>query len=288
MRPTAAAGHERIGVRFAVSIIDDEIAKCTDVLPLAQGGQKVVFAGDHPEFGQVVLKRGEFRHASIDRIAREVELLSGLSSRYFPRHFTFLIDTDDREFLVVEERLDAVELTEVGDRFREDRPLRALVTHLIRALGEIWKRRVVHRDLKPPNILITSNGEPRVIDLGIARFLDETSLTHSLAMRGPGTPVYAAPEQLQNKKSIIGPRTDFFLLALLALELMHGFHPFDPRHVGNGLSSPQNILSGAFVPPPPHRDRTLVEFIERSLEPQPFKRFRTVSDLMDHFDMDDA
>ena len=107
-------------------------------------------------------------------------------------------------------------------------------------LDVIWRRNVVHRDIKPANILITPAGEPRVIDLGIARFLDDTSLTASIACCGPATPIYAAPEQLINRKAMINVRTDFFLLGILVLELMHGFHPFDPQHVGNQNSLIEN------------------------------------------------
>ena len=64
---------------------------------------------------------------------------------------------------------------------------------------------------------------------------------------GPCTPVYAAPEQLSNNKSIIDARTDFFALGIIALELYLGVHPFDPSFVGNQYSIVENILQNKFI-----------------------------------------
>ena len=260
-----------------MQILTEVVDRCSNVTSLAEGGQKKVLAAEHPDFGPVVIKYGEYRYAtSLERITREVALLRDLESRYYPKHYEFLIEPVRREFLVIEERLDAVELTEAKVRFQTDEQIKHLLRHLICALSVIWQRKVVHRDIKPANILITPEDEPRIIDLGIARFLDDTSLTATIAGRGPATAIYAAPEQLLNRKAMINVRTDFFLLGLLVLELMHGFHPFDPRHLGNDNSLVQNILDGIYVQPDDLRNAELVGFVKRVLCPQPFKRFRTV------------
>lgn len=248
-----------------------------------------MLAAEHPNFGPVVIKYGEYRFtASLERITREVDLLRDLESRYYPNHFEFFVEPVQREFLVVEERLDAVELEGARDRFGGYDSVLQLLRHLVCALRILWARNVVHRDLKPKNILITLQDEPRVIDLGIARFLDEDSITQSLAPRGPATPIYAAPEQMMNKKSMINSRTDFFLLALLCLELIHRHHPFDPAHVGNQKSAIENIASGIYVHPPNDCPEMLAEFIEKNLSPRPFQRMRTVKSVMDHLDMDEG
>jgi serine/threonine protein kinase len=103
---------------------------------------------------------------------------------------------------------------------------------------------------------------------------------------GPATPIYAAPEQLINKKSMISPRTDFFLLALLALELLHGYHPFDPTRVGNEEPLIKNISTGAYVPPPEDCNEMLGEFIEQNLSPRPFHRMRLPKHLTDHLGLE--
>ena len=92
-------------------LLDDVLQRCDNVSFLAQGGQKRVLSADHRDFGAVVIKHGEYRFTtSLDRIAREVRLLRDLDSKYYPKHHEFLIEPIRREFLVIEERLDAVDL----------------------------------------------------------------------------------------------------------------------------------------------------------------------------------
>lgn len=262
--------------------IDNILTDCSEMKLLAKGGQKTVYSAVHREYGDVVVKQGNYRLSnSLERINREVNFLKELESEYYPKVFEFIVDSDEREFLIIEQRLEAVELGAVATKFHDDNSIINLLRDLVRALNVIWSKRVVHRDLKPNNILITPNGSCRIIDLGIARFLDKTSLTHSLAPHGPATPIYAAPEQLLNKKSMIGIRTDFFLLGIIVLELAQGFHPFDPCKVGNQSSIVDNILSGTYMPLR-GRDPILEKFISRVLEVEPFRRFRTVNELANH------
>ncbi len=278
--------HEFSGL---MNLFDEVLDRCSNVAFLAEGGQKRVLSADHPDFGAVVIKCGEYRFAtSLDRISREVELLRNIVSDYYPKQYEFLIEPIRREFLVIEERLDAVDLTAASSRFHTDEQILALLRHLVCGLSVVWKRNVVHRDIKPANILITSANEPRIIDLGIARFLDDASLTRSHALQGPATAIYAAPEQLRNRKVMINHRTDFFLLGLLILELMLGFHPFDPKRVNNSNTLVENLVSGTYVRPDASRDKLLVDFVENVLRVEPYRRFRTVAVLMSHLRLDPA
>ena len=70
-----------------MSLLDDVLGRCNNVSFLAEGGQKRVLSADHPDFGGVVIKHGEYRYAtSLDRITREVELLRDINSKYYPTH----------------------------------------------------------------------------------------------------------------------------------------------------------------------------------------------------------
>jgi len=94
------------------------------------------------------------------------------------------------------------------------------------ALSHLAERGFVHRDIKPANILFRTPTEPVLTDFGIVRMLGEKSLTQDFMVQGPGTPRYAAPEQLLNEKSAIDWRTDQFGLALVLAELILGHHAF--------------------------------------------------------------
>jgi len=98
---------------------------------------------------------------------------------------------------------------------------------LISAVTHIAEQRLVHRDLKPANIMFRKKGgEPVVVDFGIVRDLDKSSLTKTYMGMGPGTPFFAPPEQLNNDKNLIDWRADQFALGVV-LSLAHfGVHPY--------------------------------------------------------------
>lgn len=99
---------------------------------------------------------------------------------------------------------------------------------LIDAVDHIASHGLVHRDLKPDNVMLRSDGEtPVIVDFGLVRNLEDTSLTQSWQMRGPGTPYYSAPEQLNNDKHQINWRSDQFSLGLLLAISALGLHPFE-------------------------------------------------------------
>jgi serine/threonine-protein kinase len=257
--------------------IEDIIRTCTNVAELDRGGQKVVYSAEHPHHGHVVLKRGQYPHPNaLERISREVGLLAAIDSEFYPKHLGFVVEAPSRSFLIIEERIDGQPLALCMDRFSTEPAIIPLLRLLVDALGIIWDRNVVHRDIKPGNIIIRPNGRPVIIDLGIARLLDLSSLTLPAPAAGPCTPPYASPEQLRNDKPIIDVRADFFALGIISLQLHLGFHPFEPAHVGDGHSIPDNILAGRYTHPETKQGTTpeFSELLRRLLQPEPHQRFR--------------
>ena len=84
---------------------------------------------------------------------------------------------------------------------------------------------IVHRDLRPSNIRVRSNGVPVIIDFGLARLLDLQSLTETFSGAMIGTPRYFSPEQFQGTKRDIDARTDLYALGVLIYEAAVGRHP---------------------------------------------------------------
>lgn len=256
--------------------MENILKKCTNVTPLFEGGQKKVFRAKHKDFGEVVLKHGSFYDASgLERINREVKLLREINSDYFPKNYEFKIDEDQKTFLIVEEFIESKKLNDLTHYYDSEPHLISLLQGLIQGLKVLWDKNVVHRDLKPDNILITVDFQPKIIDLGIARFREYTSLTKTIAEFGPCTKMYASPEQLLNRKRAINMRTDFFALGIILLELYLGFHPFLPDKVGNTQSIPENIVSGIYVKPS-SKEGTSKHFealIDGLLKTQPHQRF---------------
>ncbi len=253
------------------------IQDCKVIKELAQGGQKTVHLAEHPTLGIVVIKKGAIKSfTSLERIKREVELLSELQSEYYPQQYHFNIDVKTKEFEIVEDYIEGKVLREVMPDIKTPEEIFTLFNSLVKGLSVIWNKNIVHRDLKPENIIIRPNGMPCIIDLGIARFLDLESLTRTISPMGPCTPIYAAPEQLANNKNLIDPRTDFFALGIIALELYLGIHPFDPSYVGNHYSTVENIMQNKYVVETDmvKYDSALVALANKTLQLQPYDRFR--------------
>lgn len=107
--------------------------------------------------------------------------------------------------------------------------VRDIGRQLSAAVAYLASVQLVHRDIKPENIMFGEDGlRPMLVDFGLVRDLtaDSLSLTLTRLRRGPGTPLYAAPEQLNNRREEIDWRTDQFALGVLLSVLALGFHPY--------------------------------------------------------------
>ncbi|MCB1560015.1 MAG: serine/threonine protein kinase [Xanthomonadales bacterium] len=104
----------------------------------------------------------------------------------------------------------------------------ALMIRVCNALEAAHERGVVHRDIKPGNVLVDEHGKPRVIDFGIAKVLDasflEAELPATATQAVPLTPEYASPEQVRGE--IVGTASDVYGLGILLYELLTGTRPY--------------------------------------------------------------
>lgn len=105
---------------------------------------------------------------------------------------------------------------------------------MLRAVDAMWTTAsIVHRDIKPGNIVFDDVGEVVLLDLGIAYFPDLTDLTDAMGV-SPRTPRYAAPEQFEMRRTAsIDFRTDLYLIGMVAFESLTGRHPFWEPGVDN-------------------------------------------------------
>lgn len=261
--------------------VDDILNRFASPQYLGGGGQKQVYRVKHADLGTVVVKIGTFGSPQeLERVRREVDVLRAINSPYFPKQYACDV-VDATRYLIIEELIPGEPLHLSFHRFSTERDVLTLLYHLITGMGLLWSRRVVHRDLKPANIMIADD-HPRIIDLGIARLLDSTSLTMSIAPFGPCTPNYASPEQLTNQKPGIDHRSDQFTLGIVSAQLLlGGQHPFDPRLVGQGASIPENILHGAWDANSLAKrcSAKVFNLIRRMLGAQPYMRYRRYEDL---------
>ena len=109
---------------------------------------------------------------------------------------------------------------------------------LLATLAIAETKRIVHRDVKPENVMLDRSGDFWLLDFGLARLLDMDSLTATHLPFGVGTLGYSAPEQFRNQKRLIDARADLFSLGVLLYECVVGLNPF--RH---GARDDLEILS---------------------------------------------
>jgi len=254
-----------------------------DATLIKKGGQKAAYRIDHPEYGAAALKIGEYTGPrSLERVRREVAILEDLDSDFFPKNFEFNVVEQENRFLILEEWIESTPLSAAWGRFSSPLEKLGFIRQLTEALSILWDRDIVHRDVKPENVLVKPNKDPVVIDLGIARLLDMESLTLTLAQMGPCTPFYAAPEQLTNRKTEIDWRADQFNLGILTTQFfLNGNHPFNPETVGEGESTVRNLLDGRWSSGPLENNRLspVAEMSQKMLGKEPYMRFRKP----DHF-----
>ena len=154
----------------------------------------------------------------------------------------------------------------------------ALMAKVSRAVEYAHSRGILHRDLKPGNILLDGRGEPLVSDFGLAKWLDESSdLTRTLTVFG--TPGYIAPEQAHGPASNLKPTADIYSLGAVLFDLIAGRPPFLGEHAFSV------IQQAAQKPAPRLRsitskvDRDLETICARCLEREPSARYHSAGDL---------
>lgn len=218
--------------------IDDVLNEYPKRVELKVGGQKAVYKVLHQDFGWSALKVGTApREKELERIRREVAVLKSIDSLFYPKQYSF--EENGLDFIIFEEFIDSIPLSKCLSNYSDIKKALELIKMLVEGIKLIWGKKVVHRDLKPDNILIKPDGNPVIIDLGVAKLQDRSSLTS--AMGAPITYRYAAPEQIKYNRDEMNFRIDQFPIGIMLFEMIFKVHPFDPALVG-GDGFPENIL----------------------------------------------
>jgi serine/threonine protein kinase len=157
-----------------------------------------------------------------DRVLREAQAAARLNH---PGIVTlYEMGEEDGNALLVTELVDGTTLARLNrDGTLSDREIAEIGADLCEALDHAHERAVVHRDIKPQNVLVTDGGEPsaKLMDFGVARLADAAALTAPGDV--VGTLAYMAPEQAEGRT--VGPAADVYALALMLYESWSGEHP---------------------------------------------------------------
>ncbi|CAN5534371.1 hypothetical protein BH20VER3_BH20VER3_07650 [soil metagenome] len=170
---------------------------------------------------------GHYGPDELKRFLDEAETAAGLQHT----HIAHIYEVGEQEGVPFYS-LEYVEAGSLADRLRkgspEPREAAQLLIDFARALHFAHQNGVVHRDMKPGNILLDAEGNPKVADFGIAKRLKEdTHLTISGAVIG--TPTYMAPEQAAGTSRDVGPAADIYAVGAILYEMIAGRPPFLPE-----------------------------------------------------------
>ncbi len=192
------------------------------VRALGSGGMGDVWLGERRD--GVVTQQVAIKRLRVDterfraRLRAERQILARLEHPGIARFIDAGVDERGAPWMAIE-YVSGVTLTQWA-RGRSLRERLTLFQRICAAVAYAHRHLIVHRDLKPANVLVNNEGEPKLLDFGIAKLLDDTQRESTLASM---TPAYAAPEQLRGEP--ISTATDVYALGLMLFELLAGRLP---------------------------------------------------------------
>ena len=239
---------------------------------LGAGGMGTVYRGRHRSEtfakknhgGDVAIKVLHAQFASrsevVERLEREAELGARLDHPGIVKVFDLVMDR--QRVAVIMELVEGQPLSQVSKNQDSRIPWAQILEWLeplIEAVGYAHEHGVVHRDLKPDNILLTEDGKVKVLDFGIAK--DQNSGQTRTGM-GMGTPSYMAPEQFTSAKDA-DLRADLYALGMTVYELLTGRQPWEP---GTTDFTVMELKKNGQLFPPSSFLSDLPEHVEAALE----------------------
>lgn len=252
---------------------------------LGRGGMGSVWRAERLGWhAQVAIKLLNFPATAdvqtLARFQREARLVAGLRSIHVVQVLDDGIDSESGAPFIVMELLEGESLAERLSRVGRLRPpvVAQIVSQIARALGRAHEAGLVHRDLKPDNVLLVRNDDEevvKVLDFGIAKWKGSShKLSHgTLAGQMLGTPAYMSPEQFTDPAKI-DQRADLWSLGVIACECMTGLRPFEGETLVSlavSICTGEPLVPSRIAPVPEGFDT----WMARALAREPRDRFPT-------------
>ena len=259
----------------------EQVGRYKVVGQIGSGGQADVYRVVHPVLQNVYvlkLSRHATRPGEHDRLVREGKMLAALDHPNLAR----VIDLDFHEgrAFVVMEYINGQNLRQyMSGRTVAPQQAAGLMAQVASALAPAHASGLMHLDLKPENVVVGSDGRPRVIDFGLAMLRDAWQSDDGDPQYISGTVEYMPPEQAQGHRDQLGPATDVFAMGAMLYELLTGSPPYWGGDSTERWTRAQqcdidrSALDRAPIP------ASLRRICRRALECDPRKRYQSVDEL---------
>ena len=242
---------------------------------IGEGGMATVYRGRHLTLGRDVAIKVLHPHLSSSprnrrRFAREARAIEHLNHPHILQIFDYSgVDTDDC-YIVTEfvEGATLKQLLEERGRLPSETVI-LLGIRLTEALAYAHREGIVHRDLKLENVMLRRDGTLKLMDFGIARFMEDAQVTIAGAL--VGSPAYMSPEQAQEGE--VDHRSDLFSLGTLLYHLTTGTLPFQGRNPSVILRNLIENNRANMLELCPNAAPALSDLTDRLLQPAPEDRY---------------
>ncbi len=256
---------------------------------LGRGGMGVVYKATDSQLDETVAIKtlpGDVMTRSpedLERFKREIRLARKITHRNVLRTYDY--GEAEGVYFISMEYVRGYTLSELLDEApNRQMPTRAAIgiaRQICRGLQAAHEQGIIHRDIKPQNVLIDAKGEVKLMDFGIAR-VAETTEAMTQAGLIVGTPHYMSPEQVQGKQ--LDPRTDVYAMGVMVYELLVGRRPFESSSLTGILTA--HITEAAKPPMELRGDigREINGIVMRCLEKNPTARYADAGALLADLD----
>ncbi len=245
---------------------------------IGEGGMALIFKALQPALKRtVVLKKlKDPNREIINRFKKEALLSASFHQENLVAVYDFIYT--NRSYYLVMEYVDGEDLRTVIDYMA---PLPAslaglIVLGIVRGLEYTHARNIIHRDIKPGNILLSYSGDVKLIDFGVAK--DDVSTRLTLTGMIVGTPAYMAPEQANGEP--LSAASDLFSVGVLLYELLTGVKPFYGENNTEILSK---IIQNKYIPAErinPDIPRTFRKIIHKALHKDVSHRYTNATEMI--------
>ena len=222
----------------------------------------------------------EYAKGVDNRITREIEALKKVNNKYVAGYIDdgSFVDNEWEYIYVVMDFIEGQDMAKImkSRTFDNDEAI-SIFKQILNGIEAIHSQKLIHRDLKPANIYMLDNGDVKILDFGLSKLIDYTSITNTGDQLG--TPLYMSPEQISDSKNV-DYRSDYYALGVILFEMLTGHTPYGT------VSSREELYYKIKVEPPISIrffnltiDNSVDNLIMELLQKENYKRPNNIQDI---------